>query len=533
MLDDSFIGRQLDNFVIEALIGRGGMATVYRGQDVKLNRPVAVKIFDARFRDNAAYARRFIREAQAVSGWRHENIIQIYYAGEEEGLPYFVMEYIDGEDLGKRMAQHSQAKTLAPHSEVLKIGRSVADALDYAHRHNVIHRDVKPANILISTEGRVVLTDFGLALVTTEGSLGEVFGTPHYIAPEQARSSADAVPQSDLYSLGVILYHLLTGAVPFDDPSPTAVALQHITQPPPPPREINPDLPPAVETVLLKALSKAPADRYQTGAALMEALEAALQSGAPPQTTTLTAADIAARRDDLSGIQLEEYLLEELLGKGGMAAVYRGVDTRLNRRVAIKVIDAPYRADTEHIRRFRQEAQAIAQLEHPHIVRLYRYGEVHSILYMAMQYIDGENLLQRLERHEARRESLPFDDILRFTRHICQALDYAHRRGVIHRDVKPSNIMLGQNGEAYLTDFGLALLTNLGTRGEILGSPHYLSPEQAISSAGVTPQSDLYSLGVILYRAFTGRLPFEAEDPMEVVLLQVDQSPPPPRQVNP
>jgi serine/threonine protein kinase len=149
----------------------------------------------------------------------------------------------------------------------------VAGALDYAHSNNVVHRDVKPSNVLIAQDGRVILTDFGLALDVQQGSVGEVFGSTHYIAPEQARRSSEAIPQSDLYSLGIMLYEMLTGVVPFDDPSPTAIALQHITQPPPSPRTLNASLAIDTENVLLKALSKSPQERYQTGEALITALE--------------------------------------------------------------------------------------------------------------------------------------------------------------------------------------------------------------------------------------------------------------------
>lgn len=276
MLDDPLIGRQLANFQIERTLGRGGMAQVYYGQDIKLQRPVAIKVIDARYRGNPAYAQRFVREAQAIARWRHEHIIQIHYADDQDGLYYFVMEYIDGQDLGQLIAQYGTQNELIPQLEVLRIGRAIASALDYAHQRGVIHRDVKPSNVLIAHDGRVVLADFGLAMDTEQGSMGEVFGSAHYVAPEQARHSAHAVPPSDLYSLGIILYEMLTGQVPFDDPSSTAVAIQHLTQPPPPPRELNPKLNEATEAVLLKALDKSPGQRYQSGAALMDALDKAL-----------------------------------------------------------------------------------------------------------------------------------------------------------------------------------------------------------------------------------------------------------------
>lgn len=281
MQEDPLIGRQLANYEIERVIGHGGMAVVYFGRDIKLNRPAAIKVIDPRFRDQPNYTGRFLQEARMVASWRHEHILQIYYADDEKFLDlgqlfFFAMEYIDGQNLAEILAQLVKQHGAVPAAEVLKYGRAIAEALDYAHAHGVIHRDVKPANTLVSKDGRVVLSDFGLALEVQQGSIGEVFGSAHYIAPEQARRSSDAVPQSDLYSLGVILYEMLTGVVPFDDPSPTSVALQHITLPPPNPRDVNPDLSEDVEAVLLKALAKKPEERFASGAEMMIALENAL-----------------------------------------------------------------------------------------------------------------------------------------------------------------------------------------------------------------------------------------------------------------
>jgi len=236
-------------------------------------------------------------------------------------------------------------------------------------------------------------------------------------------------------------------------------------------------------------------------------------------------------KDSLLGQQLDEYRLEALLGQGGMARVYRGLDVRLKRYVAVKVIDTPFRANPDYVSRFEREAQAIAQLEHPHIVRLYRYGEANGLLYMAMQYIKGASLAYVLASYRADKEFIAPEDARRIIREVCLALDYAHSQGVIHRDVKPSNIILDQQGRAILTDFGLALLTEVGTRGEIMGSPHYIAPEQAISSAAVVPQSDQYSVGVILYEMFTGELPFDAEAPLDIARLHMTEPPRPPREL--
>ena len=547
-MTDDLIGKQLANFRIDRVLGRGGMGLIYVGHDVKLDRPVAIKVIDGRYRQVPSYAERFVREARAIATWRHENIVQIYYADDTDNLYYFVMEYIDGVDLSKVLAQYTSTNSLLPHSAVMHIARSLASALDYAHKKGVIHRDIKPSNVMVAHDQRVVLMDFGLALDTQLGSQGEVFGTAHYIAPEQARRSADAIPQSDLYALGVMLYELLTGSVPFDDPSATSVALQHITQSPPPPQEKNPKLNNATAAVLLQALAKAPAERFQTGAEMIAALEQALgitgshQLAAnanaapgvrpPSQPGALGFATFDPEKP-LEGQYLDGYRVEALLGRGGMANIFRGVDVRLNRTVAIKVIDTPFRNDQSYAERFNREAQAIAQLEHPNIVRLYHYGDSYGLLYMVMEYIEGDNLHKVIEQVRTSAQEWTPRTLCRMIREVCAALDYAHSKGVIHRDVKPSNIMINKDGRAILADFGLALLTEVGTRGEIFGSPHYVAPEQAISSAKVVAQTDLYSLGVILYELWTGQVPFDDADPLAIAMLHMAEPPKAPRSINP
>jgi serine/threonine-protein kinase len=237
--------------------------------------------------------------------------------------------------------------------------------------------------------------------------------------------------------------------------------------------------------------------------------------------------------DSLLGQQLDEYRLDELLGQGGMARVYLAMDVRLRRYAAIKVIDSPFRNDPEYIGRFEREAQAIARLQHPHIVRLYRYGKAHDVLYMAMQHIEGSDLQLVLRRYEENGEFMEPQEAGRIISEICGALDYAHSKGVIHRDIKPSNIMLDTEGRAILTDFGLVLITEVGTLGEVFGTPQYIAPEQAISSATALPQSDLYSVGVVLYRIFTGVLPFDGSDSLDVAMRHMTEPPRPPRQIRP
>jgi serine/threonine protein kinase len=214
------------------------------------------------------------------------------------------MDYVDGEDLATFLDSYSYERKLISTDDVLRIGRAIASALDYAHKQGVIHRDVKPSNILLSKDGRVLLGDFGMALDVQDGTQGNVFGTPHYISPEQARHSSNAVPQSDLYSFGVILFEMLTGTVPFNDDSPQEVALKHIAQPPLMPRSVNPNLSKEVEKVLLHALEKNPKNRYQSGADLINALESAINKTPAPKKVSLPPLPVGAptiQRDDATG----------------------------------------------------------------------------------------------------------------------------------------------------------------------------------------------------------------------------------------
>lgn len=272
-MTDALIGKQLNNFRIERLLGRGGMAKVYYGTDIGLNRPVAIKVIDDRWRDDEQFTARFISEAQTIAKWRHDNIIQVYYAGNDDDLYYFVMEYIEGQDLTKYIHNFHEDETHIPYDKTISILNAIASGLDYAHGKGVVHRDVKPSNIMMGNDGRVVLMDFGLALNIQKGTIGESFGTPHYIAPEQAKDPASAVAQSDQYALGVIAYEMFAGQVPFDNPSAMTVALMHISDEPPKPSSINPSLTPDIENVLLKVLNKDPNNRFPSCQSFIETLE--------------------------------------------------------------------------------------------------------------------------------------------------------------------------------------------------------------------------------------------------------------------
>ncbi|WP_029230753.1 Stk1 family PASTA domain-containing Ser/Thr kinase [Butyrivibrio sp. VCB2006] len=261
-----------DRYEVLEKIGTGGMSDVYKAKDHKLNRLVAVKVLKQEFSENENFVSKFRVEAQSTAGLMHPNIVNVYDVGDEDGVNYIVMELVDGITLKKYIEKKSRLSV----KEAVSIAIQVAMGLEAAHNNNIIHRDIKPQNIMISKEGKVKVTDFGIAKAATSNTItSNVMGSVHYTSPEQARGGySDA--KSDIYSLGITLFEMLTGRVPFNGDTTVAIAIKHIQEDLPTPADYNDEIPISVEKIVLKCCQKSPDRRYQNAAELIADLKKSL-----------------------------------------------------------------------------------------------------------------------------------------------------------------------------------------------------------------------------------------------------------------
>ncbi len=265
MGNEALIGRTIGRYQITEHLGRGGMAEVYKAYQPSLDRYVAIKLMHGFLADEKEFLTRFEREAKVVATLRHPNIVQVHDFDVENGVYYMVMEFINGETLKGRLQTLEELGEWVTTDDAARIILAVGSALKYAHDRGMVHRDVKPANVMITEDGQVILTDFGIAKIVTSSNLtasGAMVGTPSYMAPEQGMGQPGD-ERSDIYSLGVMLYQLMVGRLPYDADTPLAVVLKHINDPLPLPRSVKPDLSEQLERVILKSLAKNPTDRYQ------------------------------------------------------------------------------------------------------------------------------------------------------------------------------------------------------------------------------------------------------------------------------
>jgi eukaryotic-like serine/threonine-protein kinase len=503
------IGRTIGHYRILERLGGGGMGVVYKAEDTKLGRMVALKFLPPELTRDADAKSRFLREARAASQLDHANICTIYEIGDTDDEQTFIaMACYDGETLKERVERGAMEV-----DEALKIAAQLARGLGKAHASGIVHRDIKPANVIVTTDGVAKILDFGLAKLAGATHITQsktTLGTLAYMAPEQIRGEAVG-SQADLWALGIVLFELLTGKRPFRGDYEQAMAYSILNEQPVSLLELKPDAPAELERIVKKLLRKDPLQRYQAADELLAELEALR---APSSGSGKAGSRGSKSREALrAGARLGPYEIVEPLGSGGMGDVYRARDTRLDRQVAIKVLAPSVFESAKRKQRFQREAKLISSLSHPNICTLFDVGEQEGIDYLVMEQLEGETLAERLMRG-----ALPLHDVLKIGIQIGEALGAAHRQGVVHRDLKPANVMLTRAGAVKLLDFGLAKELTIGgegpseetltAEGAIVGTLAYMAPEQ-VEGREADERTDIFALGVILYEMATGRRAFE------------------------
>jgi serine/threonine protein kinase/Tol biopolymer transport system component len=534
------IGSTVSHYQILERLGGGGMGVVYQARDLRLDRLVALKFLASQRGAPEQQKRRFIREAKAASSLDHPNICTIYEIGEaEDGALFIAMAFYPGETLRERLARGPLAL-----AEAADVAARLAAGLARAHERGIVHRDVKPANVILTADGRVKLLDFGVARLTDQSRLtraGAAMGTTAYMSPEQFHGEP-AGPAADVWSLGVVLYEMVAGGLPFAGPSEKEMVRAILEAAPRPLPALRTGVPAALARIVERALAKRPAERYARMEAMrsdLRALAAEVGSPAPTdadRTLLEIPATAAPSRPEAPEPRLlaptaGPYEILEPLGGGGMGIVCKALDSRLDRVVALKFLPWELTRDPGAKRRFMQEARAASALEHPNICTILEVGETSDgRLYLAMPCYDGETLRRKIERGP-----LPVEEAVEIAEQIARGLAKAHHSGIVHRDIKPANLIVTADGVVKILDFGLAKLAGamvISRAGSSAGTPAYMSPEQARGEE-VDRRTDLWSLGVVLYEMLAGRRPFRGEREQAVIYSILNEPPRPLRELRP
>ena len=516
-------------YEILKMLGEGGMGTVYKANDRELDRLVALKLIRPEYANHAETIRRFKQELILARQVTHRNVIRIFDLGIADGLKFITMDYVEGRDLSKILSERGKF----PVAEACDIVRQIGSGLEAAHNEGVVHRDLKPQNIMLDSQGRVFLMDFGLARsmeLVGMTRTGALIGTPTYMAPEQARGEK-ADNRTDIFALGVIFYELLTGKRPYKDEPMMATLVRRTKEPATPPNQVDPSVPQSLSDIVVKCLQIKPELRYQNAEEMLRDINFV---STPLSSANQSAAAVSGVQPFSSGSFFgPRYKIESLLGEGGMGKVYKAEDGELRRTVALKLVRPELASDPNSMDRLKQEILLASKVSHKNILRIHDLGDVGGLKFISMAYVDGRDLHQII----AAEGKLPIPRAIRITRQLCLALEAAHAEGVIHRDLKPQNVLVDKDDQIYVSDFGLARslevhASMLTSAGELSGTPRYMSPEQ-VESGPVDHRSDLYSLGLILYEMVTADLPFESDSVMQAMFQRVTQSPKNPKSVNP
>ena len=476
---------------LERLVAASEARILLEAFDESLKRRVSLR---ANFYTDEATRTWFLREGEALGQLDHPGIRHVYDTGIVGDLAYRVGNWIDGEGLSEAVGRGPR---MIP--SVIALARDLLGALEHAHLEGIMVRRIVPATVLVGSSGRGTVTDLRYSSYTLPAvPAGEQPTATHFMAPE-IRDGATGDPTCDVYTAGALLYFAVTGQEP---PADTRTMQR--------PTELRPTCPRVLERMILRSLQSAAEDRYLTAGEMLEDLASDVGTfetrGVSVSQGPMTQAEDRARWEKRLRRALgDDYELLALLGSGGFGRVYRVRDLHLEREVALKVLHPSLTQDPEVVERFRREAQLAAQLSHPNIVNIFDIAGRSGLLWYTMELINGPSLAQLVERDGP----LPLDKTLRLLREALSALAHAHGSGLVHRDVKPENMLIAPDGSLQITDFGLALALRgkFGGATSQSGTPQFASPEQLLGER-VDQRSDLYSLAAVAYFALLGTPPF-------------------------
>jgi serine/threonine-protein kinase len=486
-------GSQLGSYQLLQQIGSGRAGRVFRAHDKALDRQVAIKlIYPDLFMGNATAVERFLREARLTARIQHENVVRVFgLDADRTGSPFLVMELLEGRTLQAAL----KAREAFPVSRIVSVGAQVLSALSAAHEH-LVHRDLKPSDVFLTPtsdgEDHVTVLDFGVAKAIRDATneLTQKFRVEKlgaYAAPDMLLGDGRRDdPRQDLYSLGVILFQMAAGRLPWS--AGELFDLGKVLVEGGRPRRLNAATPieRQLAEVVDRALAIRPTARWQSAHAFRSALRS-VGLFVP-----------GAFVDETYGIVRQ-------LGKGGMSVVYLAHDVRMERLCAVKVLLVADDDDRSAVtrERFRRDGALASGVRHPNVVEVYAQGVWRGRPYIVTEYVDGSTLRERLR-------SADWRSFVELIRQAASALDAVHNAGIIHRDVKPENILVDSRGVVKLLDFGFARrpTSELTSSGTSLGTIGYMSPEQAADATDATGASDEWALAAIVYEALTGLRPF-------------------------